>query len=70
MWFDAKTVFVHLKQADRVTQPDGSGNVVDSWVGRCEALRGGKASQVKTPHLTNYLRQARRGASTNEFNQS
>ena len=45
MSFDAKTVFVHLKQADRATQPDGSGNAVDTWVGRCEALRGGKSSQ-------------------------
>ena len=36
MKFDAKTVFVHLKQADHVTQPDGAGDD-DLW----EALQGG-----------------------------
>ena len=30
MKFDAKTVFVQLKQADHVTQPDGAGDD-DLW---------------------------------------
>ena len=53
MQFEAKTVFVHLKKADHVTRPDGDGD--DDWWG-ARSREG--ASQGKTPHLTNYLRQA------------